>query len=349
MSESQTSTSSRVIASGAPLLEVKNLQKFFPIRKGFFARTVGHVKAVNNVSFNIHKGECVGLVGESGCGKTTVGRTILKLIEPTGGEALFEGHDIFKMDRDRLRSTRPNLQIIFQDPYSSLNPRMTVLDIVGDAMEVHGIATGDDKKRRVRDVLARCGLNPDYATRYPHEFSGGQRQRVGIARALALNPKLIICDEAVSALDVSIRAQIINLLADLQKELGLSYLFISHDLSVIKHMSDRIAVMYLGEIVEEADCEPLYQQPLHPYTSALLSAIPVAKPGRASHRVVLQGDVPNPSKPPPGCYFHLRCPEVMDKCKEKHPALVEVTPGRRVACFKHHDQVADVQTSAFSV
>lgn len=323
------------------LLQVRNLRKFFPIQKGFISRTVGHVKAVNNVSFDIRRGECVGLVGESGCGKTTVGRTILKLIQPTGGQALFEGRDIFTLSKQELRATRPNMQIIFQDPYSSLNPRMSVMNIVGDAMEVHGIATGDEKKRRVRDMLARCGLNPDYATRYPHEFSGGQRQRIGIARALALNPKLIICDEAVSALDVSIRAQVINLLDDLQRDMGLSYLFISHDLSVVKHISDRIAVMYLGEIVEDGSCEELFVSPRHPYTQALLSAIPVPVPGRAHHRILLQGDVPNPKNPPKGCYFAPRCPQAMERCHKDHPALVELSPGRRVACFLHHDQVAD--------
>lgn len=322
------------------LLNVQNLRKFFPIRKGFITKTVGHVKAVNNVSFTLNKGECLGLVGESGCGKTTVGRTILKLIEPTSGVAEFEGRNIFALSESELRALRPNMQIIFQDPYSSLNPRMTVMNIVGDAMEVHGIARGDTKKQRVRDLLARCGLNPDYATRYPHEFSGGQRQRIGIARALALNPKMIICDEAVSALDVSIRAQIINLLEDLQKELGLSYLFISHDLSVVKHISDRIAVMYLGEIVEDASCDALFARPLHPYTTALLSAIPIPKPGKAQNRIVLQGDVPTPIKPPPGCHFHPRCPEATERCKKDHPALVEVSPGQRVACFLHHDQAA---------
>lgn len=325
------------------LLNVQNLRKFFPIRKGFITKTVGHVKAVNNVSFTLNRGECLGLVGESGCGKTTVGRTILKLIEPTSGVAEFEGRNIFALGERELRLLRPSMQIIFQDPYSSLNPRMTVMSIVGDAMEVHGIASGDAKKQRVRDLLARCGLNPDYATRYPHEFSGGQRQRIGIARALALNPKMIICDEAVSALDVSIRAQIINLLEDLQKELGLSYLFISHDLSVVKHISDRIAVMYLGEIVEDAACDALFAGPLHPYTTALLSAIPVAKPGKAQNRMVLQGDVPTPIKPPPGCHFHPRCPQAMERCRKDHPALVEVSPGRRVACFLHHDQAASAE------
>lgn len=322
------------------LLDVRNLRKFFPIRKGFFARTVGHVKAVNNVSLQIKTGECLGLVGESGCGKTTVGRTILKLIEPTGGQAIFQGRDIFALNGAELRAARPNMQIIFQDPYSSLNPRMTVLNIVGDAMEAHGLVTADNKKQKVRDILARCGLNPDYATRYPHEFSGGQRQRIGIARALALNPKLIICDEAVSALDVSIRAQIINLLDDLQRDLGLSYLFISHDLSVVKHISDRIAVMYLGEIMEESSCDDLFNGALHPYTQALLSAIPVPKPGRTQNRIILQGDVPNPKNPPPGCYFEPRCPKAMARCKTDHPELVEVSPGRRVACFLHHDKAA---------
>jgi oligopeptide/dipeptide ABC transporter ATP-binding protein len=326
------------MATQEVLLDVRNLRKYFPIKKGIFSRTVAHVKAVHDVSFTLRRGESLGLVGESGCGKTTVGRTLLKLISPTGGEALFEGRNIFELDAAELRRTRPRMQIIFQDPYSSLNPRMTVLDIVGDAMEVHGIARGDELKRRVRDILAKVGLNPDYASRYPHEFSGGQRQRIGIARALALQPKLIICDEAVSALDVSIRAQIINLLEDLQREMDLSYLFISHDLSVVKHISDRIAVMYLGEIVEESDCDALFKRPLHPYTQALLSAIPEPAPGRKRSRIILQGDVPTPLNPPPGCHFNPRCPYVMPRCKVEHPSLVEVEPGRRVACFLHYDE-----------
>ncbi len=320
------------------LLNVIGLKKYFPVKKGFFARTVAHVKAVNGVSFAMKKGQCVGLVGESGCGKTTVGRTILKLLEPTGGQALFEGRDIFSLSSADLKALRPKMQIIFQDPYSSLNPRMTVMNIVGDAMQVHGIASGDKLKRKVRDILHRVGLNPDYATRYPHEFSGGQRQRIGIARAIALDPSIIICDEAVSALDVSIRAQIINLLEDLQRDLNLSYLFISHDLSVVRYISDRVAVMYLGEIVEDADCDELFSRPLHPYTQALLSAIPVPQPGRKKKRIILQGDVPTPLNPPPGCFFHPRCAYATARCHQEHPSLEEVLPGRSVACFLHYDE-----------
>lgn len=320
------------------LLDVRNLKKYFPIRKGFFSKVVGHVKAVNDVNLTIKKGECLGLVGESGCGKTTVGRTILKLIEPSDGEVYFEGKNIYTLSKDELKKIRPNLQIIFQDPYSSLNPRMPVIDLVGDAMEVHGmVKTYDEKVDKVRNILSLTGLNPDYINRYPHEFSGGQRQRIGIARAIALRPKLIVCDEAVSALDISIRAQILNLLEELQREFSLSYLFISHDLSVVKHISDRIAVMYLGEIVEESPSDDLYLEPLHPYTQALLSAIPIAKPGRKYKRIILQGDVPTPINPPTGCYFHPRCHYAMPKCKKEHPKLVDIAEGRRVACFIHSD------------
>lgn len=325
------------MAEQATLLDVRNLRKFFPIKKGLFSKTVGHVKAVSDISFTLERGHCLGVVGESGCGKTTVGRTILRLIEPTAGQAFFEGRDVFSLNKRDLRAIRPNMQIIFQDPYSSLNPRMTVRNIVGDAMDVHGIASGDELKRRVGELLEKVGLNPDYATRYPHEFSGGQRQRVGIARALGLNPKLIVCDEAVSALDVSIRAQIINLLEDLQRELNLSYLFISHDLSVVKHISDRIAVMYLGELVEDASTEKLFEDPLHPYTQALLSAIPLPSPTQKRERIILKGDVPTPINPPSGCYFHPRCPFTMERCSREHPPLLEVRPGQHVACFLQFD------------
>ena len=321
------------MAESKNLLDVRNLTKHFPIKKGFFSKTVGQVKAVNNVSFKLAQGECLGIVGESGCGKTTAGRTILKLIEPTAGEAFFEGHDIFKMSRSELRTLRPRMQIIFQDPYSSLNPRMTVEDIIGDAMLVHGIIKKPEKRDAVQVLLSKVGLNPAYVTRYPHEFSGGQRQRVGIARALALNPKLVVCDEAVSALDVSIRAQILNLLDDLQREYNLSYLFISHDLAVVKHISDRIAVMYLGEIVEESPCEDLFKSPLHPYTQALLSAIPEPRPGGKHKRIILEGDVPSPINPPSGCYFHPRCPYAMAKCKVEAPPLADMGGDRRVACW----------------
>lgn len=304
------------------LLEVKNLKKYYPIRQGLIPRTSGFVKAVNQFSCTVRRGETVGLVGESGCGKTTAGRTILRLLEPTEGEAFFDGVDIFKLGKRELLTYRRRMQIIFQDPYASLNPRMTVADIIGDAMELHKIAKGGQRKKRVAELMERVGLYPEYANRYPHEFSGGQRQRIGIARALALNPEFIVCDEAVSALDVSIQAQILNLLQDLQKELNISYLFISHDLSVIRHICHRINVMYLGEVVEEAPTEELFKNPRHPYTKALLSAIPNPNPEIRAERVILQGDVPSPRKVPSGCYFHPRCPEAVAECAETKPELV---------------------------
>jgi oligopeptide/dipeptide ABC transporter ATP-binding protein len=315
------------------LLRVRNLHKHFPIRKGLFSKLVGTVKAVDGVSFDLAPQETLGLVGESGCGKTTVGRTLLRLIEPTAGEAYFEDKNIFEMDKTVLRETRKDLQIIFQDPYSSLNPRMTVGSIIGDALEFHGLARGDEKFEMAKDLLERVGLQRAYAGRYPHEFSGGQRQRIGIARAIALRPKLIVCDEAVSALDVSVQAQVINLLEDLQEEYKLSYVFIAHDLAVVRHISDRVAVMYLGRIVEMTTRNELYSQPLHPYTQALLSAIPVPKPGRKIHRTVLRGEVPNPINPPSGCHFHPRCPVAEARCKTgASPLLQEVAPGHQVAC-----------------
>ena len=321
------------MAEQTPLVSVRKLKKYFPVHRGLFRKVVGHVKAVDDLSFDLMPQETLGVVGESGCGKTTVGRTLLRLIEPTEGEAIFQGKNIFDLDNKELRKFRRDMQIIFQDPYSSLNPRMTVGSIIGDSLELHGIAKGDEKYEKAKELLLRVGLQGSYVNRYPHEFSGGQRQRIGIARAIALHPKFIVCDEAVSALDVSVQAQVINLLQDLQEEYGLAYIFIAHDLSVVKHISDRIAVMYLGQIVELTECDELFAHPLHPYTRALLSAIPVPKPKREKNRIVLTGEVPNPMNPPSGCYFHPRCPLAEARCKEgPSPALREVGPGHHVAC-----------------
>lgn len=317
---------------GDVLLDVRGLKKHFPIKKGLLGRTVGHVKAVDGLSFTLERNETLGLVGESGCGKTTAGRTLLRLIEPTAGEAFFKGRDLFRLKGSELREMRKKMQIIFQDPFSSLNPRMTVKTLIGDAMEVHGIASGAECRDRVKELLVRVGLQPSYINRYPHEFSGGQRQRIGIARALALNPDFIVCDEAVSALDVSVQAQILNLLEDLQSEYNLSYLFIAHDLSVVRHISDRVAVMYLGHIVELASSGSLYSAPRHPYTRALLSAIPKPDPRRRQKRIVLTGDVPSPLNPPPGCHFHPRCPARFGPCDKVAPKSVEVSSGHGVSC-----------------
>ncbi|MEN3011403.1 MAG: ABC transporter ATP-binding protein [Dictyoglomus thermophilum] len=318
------------------IIEVKNLKKYFPIKRGIIlSKHVGDVKAVDDVSFYIRKGETLGLVGESGCGKSTVARTIIRLLEPTDGQIIFDGSDITKLSNKDLRKIRKDMQIIFQDPYSSLNPRMTVSEIIGEPLEVHGIVrNSQEKEKRVQELLELVGLAPYHATRYPHEFSGGQRQRIGIARVLALNPKFIVADEPTSALDVSIRSQIINLMQDLQKEFKLTYLFISHDLAVIRHICDRIAVMYLGKIVEIANNDDLYNSPLHPYTQALLSAIPIPDPEVAEKRkkIVLTGDVPSPVNPPSGCRFHPRCPSVMDICSKEEPILKEINPGHFVAC-----------------
>ncbi|MBI2881671.1 MAG: dipeptide ABC transporter ATP-binding protein [Candidatus Tectomicrobia bacterium] len=314
------------------LLEVKNLKKHFPVRGGLFGKTVGHVKAVDGVSFTIRKGETLALVGESGSGKSTTGRAILRLIEPTAGEVRFDGLDVLALGKEDLRALRRRMQIIFQDPYASLNPRMTVGSIVGEPFAIHKIASGQERTDRVEALLKRVGLSPDHMRRYPHEFSGGQRQRIGIARALALNPDLIIGDEPVSALDVSIQAQVINLLRDLQGDLGLSYLFIAHDLSVVRQISHRIAVMYLGKIVEIADNQDLYHNPLHPYTEALLSAVPVPDPKKKRDRIVLRGDIPSPITPPSGCVFHTRCPIAEERCKTEVPALRTLPSGRQLAC-----------------
>jgi oligopeptide transport system ATP-binding protein len=314
------------------LLKVEKLTKLFPIRGGIFQRTVGYVRAVENVSFSIDRGETLGLVGESGCGKTTTGRSILRLIEPTSGKVYFKGIDITALSKKDLAPLRREMQIIFQDPYGSLNPRMTVGDIIGEGLEIHKIASGKEKERRIMELLEVVGLPPAYMRRYPHEFSGGQRQRIGIARALAVNPKFIVCDEPVSALDVSIQSQIINLLKDLQKQFELTYLFIAHDLSVVKYMSDKIAVMYLAKIVEYTTTEELFNNPKHPYTLALMSAIPVPDPDVRKQRIVLQGDLPSPSNPPKGCRFNTRCPKVMNICKEAEPELKDIGKEHLVAC-----------------
>jgi oligopeptide/dipeptide ABC transporter ATP-binding protein len=314
------------------VLEVEGLSKHFPVRKGLLRRTVGHVYAVDQVSFTIGAGETLGLVGESGCGKTTVGRTIMRLIEPTAGAIRLDGHDVTRLGKSEMRPFRRQIQIIFQDPFSSLNPRKRAGDIVGEPLKVHGVLAAKARRERVAELFERVGLRKAQMDNFPHQFSGGQRQRIGVARALALNPRLIIGDEPVSALDVSIQAQVINLLMDLQRELKLSYLFISHNLAVVEHIAHRVAVMYLGRIVEYTDKTTLFTRPLHPYTEALLAAVPVPDPAIKRAKRVVQGDVPSPLKPPPGCHFHTRCPYAEARCRQEIPALREVEPGHHVAC-----------------
>ncbi len=317
----------------APLLEIRGLVKRFPLRKGLFSRVSAHVHAVDGVSFHIGPGETLGLVGESGCGKSTAGKTLLKLLEPDSGSIILDGEEITGYDRKRMAPVRRDLQIVFQDPYSSINPRMTAGSYVGEPLRIHGIARGAELRVRVRELFGQVGLRPDQTSRYPHEFSGGQRQRLAIARALSLEPKLIVADEPVSALDVSIQAQVINLFRELQRELDLAYLFIAHDIGVVEHISHRVAVMYLGKLVEVADCATMFASSRHPYTEALLSAVPIPNPrARRERRLLLRGDVPSPINPPSGCRFHTRCPLAEPRCSQEAPALTERSPGHLVAC-----------------
>ena len=330
--------------NGQPLLDVQNLVMHFPLTQGIiFQRQVGAVQAVDGVSFSVKRGETLGLVGESGCGKSTTGRAILQLYKPTDGNVIFDGRDLTQLDSTEMRKMRRHLQMVFQDPYASLNPRMTVGNIVAEPMQIHKLVAKNERTERVQELLQTVGLNPYFANRYPHEFSGGQRQRIGIARALAANPDFIVCDEPVSALDVSIQAQVVNLLEDLQDKFGLTYLFIAHDLSVVRHISDRVAVMYLGKIVEMADRNSLYDDPLHPYTKALLSAVPIPDPviEKRRERIILTGDVPSPINPPSGCHFHTRCPYVMDVCKRIDPIFADQGNEHFVACHLYPGSGAD--------
>jgi oligopeptide/dipeptide ABC transporter ATP-binding protein len=315
-----------------PLLEVKDLKKYFPIKAGVLQRTTGHVKAVDGVSFQVNRGETLGLVGESGCGKSTVGRTIVRLYDKIEGSVLYNGQNIYDISKKELRSLRPHMQLVFQDPFNSLNPRMKVGEMIGEALVDHGICTASEMREKVMSVLDICGLSHYHYDRFPHEFSGGQRQRIGIARALILDPDFIVLDEPVSALDVSIQAQIINLLYDLQQKQNLTYLFISHDLSVVEHICQKVAVMYLGSVVELASRDELFKQPLHPYTKALLSAVPIPDPELKRERIILKGDIPSPANPPTGCKFHTRCPIAEDICKERVPEFLNVGGGHHVAC-----------------
>ncbi len=335
---------SKITAQTRDLLVVDNLKKYFPVRSGLLQRVTAWVKAVDGVSFTIRAGETFGLVGESGCGKTTVGRTILRLQDATAGSVTFDGEDVFAVGRNGLKTLRRNMQIVFQDPYSSLDPRMPVGDIIAEGLHIHGIGSSGERNEIVQAMLAKVGLNPYHAQRYPHEFSGGQRQRIGIARALALQPQFIICDEPVSALDVSIQSQVLNLLRKLQEEFGLTYLFIAHNLSVVEHISDRVGVMYLGKMAEIAEREELYRNPLHPYTQALMSAIPIPDPKRTRQRIMLKGEIPSPLNPPSGCRFHTRCPVAIDICSAQEPVFEEKLPDHWVACH-----LVDRNQSKFSL